>query len=222
MRTIFEVTDPASPNVLLTTAEARAAVGITDGSRDTDLDNLVRRISASIFRATKVRTDGINPPTLLSEELTDTFRLECHMNGALLLSRRRVTEITTLTEGVTELTEGTDFTADKASGELFRLGSTDEQNCWPQGTIVVDYVAGFEDVPDDLKLAAEIWLRALWRDSYGTPAVINDPFTKVEDIPGVRRIERWIPTMNTQTVTMIPPEVEAILYDGGYIETWVA
>lgn len=221
MRTIFQVTDPVGSNVLLTTAEGRAALGITNGSRDADIDRLIARISSSIFRATKVRTDGVNPPTLLSEELKDTFRLECAKEGPLLLSRRRVTEIDTLTEAGTELTVDTDYTVDAASGELFRL-SGDARICWPRGTIVAEYTAGFETVPEDLKLAAELWLRSLWRTDYGTPADLNDPFTKVEDIPGVRRLERWLPQMNNSAPTSIPPEVETILYEGGYIETWVA
>lgn len=220
MRTIFQVTDPVGSNVLLTTAEGKAALGITDSSRDADIDRLIARISASIFRATKVRTDGVNPPTLLAEELKDTFRLECEQNW-LLLSRRRVSEIT-VTVGETELTADTDYTLDAASGELFRL-SGDARICWPSGTTVVEYTAGFTTAPEDLKLAAELWLRSLWRTDYGEPAQISDPFTKVEDIPGVRRLERWLPQMTNNTMpSTIPPEVETILYEGGYIETWVA
>lgn len=219
MRSIFEVTTAASSNVLLTTTEAKTALGIAGSSRDADVARVVARVSAAIFRACNVRTDGVHAPTLLSEEITETFRLECPVKGALLLSRRRVSEVTTLTEAGTEITEDTDFTVDPASGQLFRLGSSDDFTCWPRGKIVVAYTAGFSTVPDDLKLAAETWLRMLWRDAYETPAIINDPLVKVEDIPGVRRVERWV---NPTVETLLPPEVESILCDGGYIETWVA
>lgn len=220
MRNLFTVTT-ANNDPLLTTAEARAAVGITNNSRDADLDRLVARISAAIYRASKVRTDGVHAPTLLSESVTDTYRLQRALHGALLLSRRRISEIETVTEGTTELTDA-DFEFDAASGQLFRLGATDP-TCWPTGLITVEYIAGLLTVPDDLKLAAETWLRALWRDAYQTPATILDPFVKVDDIPGVRRVERWVNAMNTsQDMTMMPGEVESILYDGGYIETWIA
>src|SRR6185369_7395401 len=101
MRNLFTVTT-ANNDPLLTTAEARAAVGITDTSRDADLTRLVARISAAIYRASKVRTDGVHAPTLLSESVTETFRLECPKKS-LLLSRRRITDIETILEGVTEL-----------------------------------------------------------------------------------------------------------------------
>src|SRR6185369_11356129 len=166
MRNLFTVTT-ANNDPLLTTAEARAAVGITDTSRDADLTRLVARISAAIYRASKVRTDGVHAPTLLSESVTDTYRLQRALHGALLLSRRRISEIETVTEGTTELTDA-DFEFDAASGQLFRLGATDP-TCWPTGLITVEYIAGLLTVPDDLKLAAETWLRALWRDAYQTP-----------------------------------------------------
>lgn len=222
MRNLFTVTT-ANSDPLLTTAEARAAVGITDTSRDADLTRLVARISAAIYRASKVRTDGVRAPTLLTESITETFRLDCPKKS-LLLSRRRITEIETILEGVTEL-DPSAFEYDAASGELFRLGSSTSTGvtCWPSALISVDYIAGLLTPSDDLKLAAETWLRALWRDAYQTPATILDPFEKVRDIPGVLRTERWVSQMNvTQDMSIMPTEVENILYDGGYIETWIA
>lgn len=224
MATIFEVTDP-STEVLLTLEEAQLALGLTDDTRDADLTRMIARISAGIYRACNLRTDGVNPPSLMSEDITETFRLHCAKEGALMLSRRRVTEVLTITEGSTELDDETDFTIDRASGQIFRLGagSLDEFTCWSAGKMVVEYTAGFTTVPDDLKLAAETWLRILWRDAYQTPANVNDPFEKVRDIPGVLRTERWVSQMTVnQTAMLLPPEVEALLYDGGYIETWIA
>lgn len=216
MRSVLEVTAPNSGG-LLTVAEARAALGITGGARDADLTRLIARISAAIYRACKVASDGVNPPTLLSESVTETFRLQYPLHASIQLSRRRVTGTPTVTESDVELAEY-DFEVERASGLLSRLGISDV-SCWPKGVVVVDYVAGFLSVPDDLKLAAETWLRALWRDAYETPSTINDPLVKVTDIPGVERIERWVqPT----TDTILPPEVKQILMDGGYIETWVA
>lgn len=216
MRSILEITT-ANSGGLLTTAEAKTALGVTVGSRDADINRLIARISASIFKACKLATDGVNPPTLLSEEMTETFRLACGTERPICLSRRRVSAIATVTEAGTELAEDA-FEVDRASGLLYRLGSN-EPACWPKGSVVVEYTAGFTAVPSDLKLVAEEWLRGLWRESYEDPSAISDPMVKVDEIPGVRRIERWVDPTKTNTV---PEFVASALVDGGYIETWVA
>lgn len=216
MRSILEIT-AANSAVLLTTAEARTALGITGGARDADIDRLVARVSASIFKACKLAVDGINQPTLLSEELTETFRLSCGIEAPLRLSRRRVSEIATVTENGTELDEDA-YEIDRAAGLLYRL-SAGEPTCWPSGSIIIEYVAGLLSVPDDLKIVAEEWIRTIWRESYKTPSSIADPLVKVEDIPGVRRIERWVDPTKTDA---IPEFVRSALVSGGYIETWVA
>jgi hypothetical protein len=219
MRSIFTVTDP-STGTLLTLAEAKAALGITDNARDADITRLVSRVSASIFAYCKPRTDGINPPTLLSEGITESYRWGSNI-GVIQLSRRRVTEIGSVSEGGAAL-EDTAYDIDRASGQILRV-SGDGYIGWAGTPVVVDYTAGFETVPEDLKLAAEIWLRELWRTDFMTPSALNDPFAKVEEIPGVRRIERWVEGMNTAvTPTMIPPEVESVLCEGNYVEIWVA
>lgn len=215
MRSVLEIT-AANSGVLLTTAEARTALGITGGARDADIDRLVARVSASIFKACKLATDGIHAPTLLSEEMTETFRLTCNTQSPLRLSRRRVSEVSTVTEAGTELDEdGVEI--DRASGLLYKL-SSGEPTCWSSGTIVVEYVAGFTSVPNDLKLIAEEWVRNVWRDSYQDASNITDPLLKVEDIPGVLRIERWVDPTKTDA---LPEFVRSALIDGGYIETWI-
>jgi hypothetical protein len=219
MRSVFTVTGPNTGG-LLTLAEAKAALGIDslDVSRDADLNRLIARISQSMFRACKLTGDGVNPTTLLSEEITETFRLRSDMTGPLLLSRKRVTEIGGLAIGETALVEDTDFEVNRAAGMIYGLNGG-----WATGSVVIDYVAGLETVPADLKLAAELWLRALWRDHYGSPETLLDPLIKTEDIPGVRRIERWVQGMAaTAGMSMVPPEVESILYEGGYVEIWIA
>jgi hypothetical protein len=226
LRPIFTVVEPNGGG-LLTLAEAKTALGIDSGdtSRDTDINRLIAKISAAIFRACKIRSDGVAPPTLLSEEVRDIFRLsqtDFPARHPLQLSRRRVTEIT-VTEDGAELDPAT-YDLDRAAGHLCRINGSDDFTEWYGSKIVVDYVAGFETVPDDLKLAAEMWMRTLWRDVYQTPSTIADPFVKVDDIPGVRRIERWVSEMKatTSSASLMPPEVESILCDGGYVEIWIA
>jgi hypothetical protein len=223
MRSILEVTEHNSAG-LLTTAEAKAALGITDSLRDDDIDRAVARISAAIYRACNLRTDGVTPPTLLSEALKESFRLDWSWTrGPLQLSRRRVTELV-ISEAGGAIDPAT-YDLDRAAAQLWRLDGSGAVNYWTAGPVVVEYTAGFIEVPDDLKLAAETWLRTLWRDSYDEPSTISDPMIKVEEIPGVRRIERWVSDMNASaasTTTMLPPNVQSVLVDGGYIERWIA
>jgi hypothetical protein len=223
MRSILEVTEHNSAG-LLTTAEAKAALGITDSLRDDDVDRAVARISAAIYRACNLRTDGVTPPTLLSEALKESFRLDWSWTrGPLQLSRRRVTELV-ISEAGGAIDPAT-YDLDRAAAQLWRLDGSGAINYWTAGSVVVEYTAGFIEVPDDLKLAAETWLRMLWRDSYDEPSTISDPMIKVEEIPGVRRIERWVSDMNASaasTTTMVPANVQSVLVDGGYIERWIA
>jgi hypothetical protein len=223
MRSILEVTEHNSAG-LLTTAEAKAALGITDSLRDDDIDRAVARISAAIYRACNLRTDGVTPPTLLSEALKESFRLDWSWTrGPLQLSRRRVTELV-ISEAGGAIDPAT-YDLDRAAAQLWRLDGSGAINYWTAGSVVVEYTAGFIEVPDDLKLAAETWLRTLWRDSYDEPSTISDPMIKVEEIPGVRRIERWVSDMNASaasTTTMVPANVQSVLVDGGYIERWIA
>jgi hypothetical protein len=223
MRSILEVTEHNSAG-LLTTAEAKAALGITDSLRDDDIDRAVARISAAIYRACNLRTDGVTPPTLLSEALKESFRLDWSWTrGPLQLSRRRVTELV-ISEAGGAIDPAT-YDLDRAAAQLWRLDGSGAVNYWTAGSVVVEYTAGFIEVPDDLKLAAETWLRTLWRDSYDEPSTISDPMIKVEEIPGVRRIERWVSDMNASaasTTTMVPANVQSVLVDGGYIERWIA
>jgi hypothetical protein len=223
MRSILEVTEHNSAG-LLTTAEAKAALGITDSARDADIDRAVARISAAIYRACNLRTDGVTPPTLLSEALKESFRLDWSWTrGPLQLSRRRVTELV-ISEAGGAIDPAT-YDLDRAAAQLWRLDGSGAVNYWTAGSVVVEYTAGFIEVPDDLKLAAETWLRTLWRDSYDEPSTISDPMIKVEEIPGVRRIERWVSDMNASaasTTTMVPANVQSVLVDGGYIERWIA
>jgi hypothetical protein len=156
--------------------------------------------------------------------LKESFRLDWSWTrGPLQLSRRRVTELV-ISEAGGAIDPAT-YDLDRAAAQLWRLDGSGAVNYWTAGPVVVEYTAGFIEVPDDLKLAAETWLRTLWRDSYDEPSTISDPMIKVEEIPGVRRIERWVSDMNASaasTTTMLPPNVQSVLVDGGYIERWIA
>lgn len=178
---IFTVTTPASDLSLLTTAELRAAAGVTDSSQDAELAIVGRRVSASIARQCCVVDDGVNTPTLLAETCTEVSRwLGC---GPLRLSRRPVTSVTSVTVGGT-LIDAADYEISGGSN-LYRL-SSDELSDWESGKITVVYVAGYATAPEDLKLAASKLVTSVNSET------ARDPSLKREDIDGVIEREYWV------------------------------
>jgi hypothetical protein len=205
----------ASPNTdrsLLTLAELRAAAGVSDGSSDATLVPLGNYISAMITRACKVARAGAIPPTLRLETVTDTLRLKS-AQGNLVLSRRPVVEITSVAESGSAL-DASYFECDTAAGIIYKLASTARTD-WPIGSIVIEYSAGYDVVPDDLKYAAMKFVKSELSSS------ARDPTLKSLEIVGVSRREWWIPD-NPSNDTVVPTDVMDILVRGGYANMVVA
>nr|WMC97943.1 hypothetical protein RAR13_04300 [Aminobacter aminovorans] len=201
MNSIFSVTTPAADTSLLTIAELRAAAGVSDSSQDAALTTLGARVSASIARACGVASDGVNPPTLLRETCSEIYRPTARRDK-IVLSRRPVTSISSITEGDEALTSDA-YELSKPSGILTRL-SSDYPTCWPCGKIIVVYIAGFATVPDDLKLAASKLTTALYAET------ARDPSLKRERVDGVGEFEYWVapsddPLLSAEISDLIAP-----------------
>ncbi len=200
MITSFSVTTPATDLSLLTTAELRAAVGVSDGSQDAALAILGRRVSTSIARQCNVVDDGTNPPTLLRETCTEIFRWSgC---GPLPLSRRAVSIASVTIDG--DAVDAADY---EVNGRNLYALSDDERTEWDSGKITVVYLAGFSTAPDDLKLAASKLVTATNAESG------RDPSLKREDIPGVLEQEFWVapsgdPFLSREIADLLSPYVE--------------
>lgn len=199
---------PAYDPALLTIEETRVAAGLSSGdtSQDSALGALRLRISAAITKECKVAASGVVVPTLREEEVTETFRLKSQQ-AAMFLGRRPVVSITSVTEGTTSLSAS----GYEAEGDaLYRLTGSERGN-WACGAVEVSYVAGYEVVPDDLKLAAVKFVQA--ELSQGS----RDPLLKRVKIEGVSEREYWVdPTKDS----VIPAEVMSLLEAGGYINKW--
>lgn len=178
----FSVTTPAADLALLTVAELRAAIGVTDTSKDAELAILGLRVAAAIARQCSIVSDGVNPPTLLSETCTEIFRWSGGC-GPLPLSRRPVTAITSVTVDGTVI-DAADYEIGNGAN-LHRL-SSDERTYWACGKITVVYVAGYAAAPPDLKLAASKLVTALYSET------ARDPSLKREDLYGVLEREYWV------------------------------
>ena len=180
----FTVTVPAPDRTLISLAEAKAALGITNTASDATLATLIAQISDLIARECKVPEDGASPPTLRRETIVETFRQDKRVSP-LILARRFVGSITSVVEdGVT--LAATDYETDKAAGLVSRLDASGNIICWPMAKIVATYTAGFETIPEPLKLAAITILREQ------RSAASRDPMLRGETVEGLGRFDYWV------------------------------
>lgn len=183
MHSTFNITTPAENLSILTVEELRAAVGVTGASQDAALSALGLRVSTSIARQCGVVSDGVRPPTLLSETCTEVFR-PARSQRDLILARRPVSEVVSVSENGAPL-DAANYEIRRASGIVNRL-SGDALSRFSCAKITVVYKAGFEAAPDDLKLAASKLATALYSET------ARDPSLKRIDIPGVMEKEYWV------------------------------
>jgi hypothetical protein len=186
---VFEVVTPANDLTLATIEQLRVAAGLAsdDGSKDESLTELGARLAEDISTACKIASDGANPPTLRLESVRNTFRLKSHTKE-LILSRRFVSEISSVVENDVMLTSGTDFELNAEAGLLKRL-SGDCEIYWRWGKTVVEYIAGFKDVPAALSGVVVDETRLRLSES------TRDPAVKSETTEGIDRVDYWVGDM---------------------------
>jgi hypothetical protein len=210
---MLQIPSPNTDRSLLTIEELRSAAGVTDSSRDTELQVLGDAIAALITQACQVARVGAIPPTLRQEAVVETFNAPVHHGyhwlpidraGALHPSRTPIVSIESVVEGTRTLTTS-DYQVDGAA--IYRLSSGHRMH-WQCGPIVVSYTAGYATVPYDLKWAATKFVQAALLENG------RDPYLKRKVIMGVSEYEWWIdPTKDS----IIPPEVMDILVRGRYV-----
>lgn len=212
----------ASPNTdrsLLTLAELRAAVGVSDSSKDATLIPLGEYVSAMITSACKVAKSGVIPPTLRLETVTETFLFKS-LQKSLVLARRPVVSLVSVTQ-TDSLLSDTEYSLDAASGILYRSNiagywtvANGPWGWWPAGNTVIEYSAGYAVVPADLKYAAIKFVQS--ENTIGS----RDPTLKSLRIDGVSERTWWI--SDKQATSSVPVEVMDILIRGGYTNMVVA
>lgn len=200
--TALTITYPNTDRSLLTAAElTAAAAGFTITQED--LTALGTYVSATITKACKVVQAGATPPTLRDEGVAESFRLKSHQ-GYLALARKPIIEINSVVENDTVL----DASQYEVDGSLIYKISGRCRICWAYGLIEIDYLAGYADVPDDLKYAAAKFVKAELITGG------RDPLLKSKTIEGVSTYEWWVdPTKDS----VIPADVMSILEEGGYV-----
>lgn len=101
------------------------------------------------------------------------------------------------------LTEGTDFALDGGVGQLLRLDTNAGMTRWEALPVSVNYAAGFDNIPDDVVVAALRWM--VWRWSERT----RDPTLKATQQPDYGTKSYWVggPPMSGG----VPQEIAALL-----------
>lgn len=207
---MLTISSPNTDRLLLTSAELAAVVSKSVVGSAQMLSALNLRVSAMITRACKVATAGATPPTLRLESISETFRLKSQQE-CLVLARRPVVAITSVTENDTILVADDDYEIDASAGLLYRLWEG-VRACWPCGTIVIPYSAGWQTVPYDLRELACKLATVLSAETG------RDPSLGSVDIPGaISETYRY----GRPDDPLIPAEIMEGLKLGGYVNTFV-
>lgn len=214
---MLSIPSPNTDRSLLTIAELRSAAGVIGVGKDPELRALGGYVSAAITKACRVAVAGAVPPTLRLESVSETFRRGYHrryrhqqVTNSLILARRPVVSITSLTEDGVALDPAVYCEVEAASGLLYRLSGTvtPYRIPWCAATVVVGSDAGYAIVPDDLKYAAIKFVKLVLQQGD------RDPLQRMETIPGVLERQWWV---EPKREVGVPPEVMDLLEQGGFV-----
>ena len=104
------------------------------------------------------------------------------------------------------LIEGLDYRVDTARGQITRLDpSSLYARNWPGYPLLIQYVAGFNPVPDDIQDACIRLVKARWF------ARQRDPMVRQENISGVAEISYWFGNGPGSSASNMPPDVAGLL-----------
>jgi hypothetical protein len=201
MLSTLAIATAANDRTLLTPEEMRAAVNVIGSAQDTALEDLQKRIAASITSECNIAIGSGAEPTLRREKLVQTIRRVD--TEFLVLSRRHNVEIESVVVDGETLDEA-DIDVESEAGLLWRL--REDVPCrWRGDKVVVTYFAGFDTVPDDLKLAASDFARFAWLESKRDPALRSER----KNIFQVQETERtfWVGAVPGQGNEGAVPEV---------------
>jgi hypothetical protein len=186
-KSFLVVDEPAEDKTLLSIQEMRAAAGLatTDTTKDALLTMLAADSFAAIMSECNIAVGSGADPTLRQEVLTQTV-LNAYNQEIILLRRHNIDILSVVADGAV-LTED-DYLVDSEAGLLTRMQG-DSPVIWNCKKVTIEYVAGFETIPGDLKQAAKDFLRIQYNES------TRDPSVKAKDVEiyGVerKRTEYW-------------------------------
>lgn len=152
---------------VLTLPEARRALRLPDADTAPNDD-----LTGTYMPAVDVIIESLSGPQI--PVVGRTLTVDGGRSSILLPSA--VTDVTTLTENGTLLTEETDYVTNLTSGIVTRGNRQFQWVFWPGVlNIVITYNAGPATPPANVKLAARIILAHLWQSDVGPSADFGNP-----------------------------------------------
>jgi len=180
---ISRTVTPAATMALVTLDQAKLALGIdpADTSQDAALQAQIDQVSAAIHRY----CDHV----LVQQGYRDQYRYVCNWMVVGEPLKLRQFPIAMDEDGdpiVSVVQDGNAadplyIEADTDRGWLYSIDSAGAYG-WTGLLITVDYMAGYDPVPDDVQAAALEWLTARWF------AAGRDPALRSETIPDLRSV----------------------------------
>lgn len=179
---IVTVTTAAETYDLTTLARVKLELGITDGSKNELLTDLIKETSAIIseYCGRVFASETVEEKFFPFRD--DEPRVISAGPKKLQVARWPISAVASLTENGTVLVEDTDFIVDYKNGQLIRLGGDGYPGLWPTSPIVVDYTGGYlllPSLPRGIERACIEFVRLKY---YATK---RDPLVKQESIPEV-------------------------------------
>ncbi len=190
---ILTVTIERTEAKLVSLEALKSELQITTSDDDDYLSRLLDRVSEGI--------ETYCGRVFAVETVREVFRLEAHAWKKIILARRPIVEIGSVTECGVVLAEA-DYEIDVESGELFRL-SNDMRIGWRLGKITVAYAGGYETIPGPIQQKIFDMVKL------GQVSRTRDPSLRSENIlEGLYSYTLFSPT---DSVGGFPPDVAAVL-----------
>jgi hypothetical protein len=190
LESILSISTPATDRTLLSIEELREAADVTDKSQDAELIRMGRRVADRIARACRIRAGGAVIPTLRQETIVETFRQKGrrdfsfghHWPHRIRLARRPIVSVLALTsDGV--VVDMTNLEIDGAAGMAEWITG---RGSFTGNRVAIQYVAGWQVVPEDLKQAA-VELLQQYLDNSEQPSGLQ-----LINIPNVVERRFWV------------------------------
>ena len=212
MATSFlQIIAPADDLLLAPIEAIRTAAGLAadDGSRDDELTEFGKRVSAEIVEACRIAVgegeDEAAEPTLRRETVKETF---CGGGReVLVLARRHHVKILGVTEDGRPVT--LDARALRSEPGLLYRWIDGHHSFWTAREIIVEYEAGFETVPFSLA-GVVVDLVRLRLSQASIDPLVKSTRVEIVDVETVQT-DRWVGATPGADATGLPPEFLARL-----------
>lgn len=190
---ITTVVTPAASRDLTTLADVREQLQFkaTDTAQDVWIQKVITR--------TSLQAERYCNRVFVQQTYQDTFGMVSGSAGTPLLLGQAPADVTLVTIDGVDL-GATDFIADSEAGMLYRATG------WTSSSsIVVQYSAGYSEIPDDVQLATILLCVMTYR------ARTRDPLLREKETPNLGREQYWVGHLPGGEQLILPGDIAALL-----------